>query len=387
MSDPEIGTVAGGGGPLHIAHVANFYGPRSGGLRTAMHEMARGYRARGHQVTLIVASPEGTDEQTEFGRRIGVPARELPGSGGYRVITDVDRVTDLLDDLKPDRLEVSDRATLRRLGGWARDAGVPSIMWAHERLDGVLRSWLPAAPLPARTLADLHNRRTARAFDRIACTTAFAAEEFERIGAPNVVRVPLGVDLEWFRPDRRDQDLRARLLGEDEHLIVMASRLSREKRPEIAMHALAELRSRGVRARLVIAGDGPYADRMRRLAWGMPAEFLGFVTDRDHLAALLASADVVLAPGPIETFGLAALEALASGTPVIASRTSALREIVTDGAGITVAPAGAAFADAVEQVLAVEASVRRAAARARAEQFPWSRSVALALALHARPVR
>ena len=113
--------------------------------------------------------------------------------------------------------------------------------------------------------------------------------------------------------------------------------------------------------------------------------FLGFVADRQQMAELLASADVVLAPGPIETFGLAALESLASGTPVVVSRTSALKEVVgpqESGAGLAVAPEGIAFAGAVQDLLGQPVEDRRRAARARAEAFPWSRSVALALQLH-----
>jgi alpha-1,6-mannosyltransferase len=63
--------------------------------------------------------------------------------------------------------------------------------------------------------------------------------------------------------------------------------------------------------------------------------FLGHVVDRHGLAALLATADVVLAPGPVEMFGLAALEALASGTPVVVDAASALPEVIGE-AGVAV---------------------------------------------------
>src|SRR2546421_170646 len=82
------------------------------------------------------------------------------------------------------------------------------------------------------------------------------------------------------------------------------------------------------------------------------------------LAGLLAAADVVLAPGPVETFGLAALEALACGTPVVVSASSALPEVI-GAAGVAVA--GEDFADGVRTVLARPALERRAAARRRAE--------------------
>ena len=110
--------------------------------------------------------------------------------------------------------------------------------------------------------------------------------------------------------------------------------------------------------------------------------FLGFVTDRDYFAQLLASADVVVAPGPIETFGLAALEALASGTPAVVNAASALPEVVAD-AGVAAAGTAESFADAIQQILARDPIERRAHARARAETMPWSATVDLMLELHA----
>ncbi|MYR56758.1 glycosyltransferase, partial [Streptomyces sp. SID625] len=110
----------------------------------------------------------------------------------------------------------------------------------------------------------------------------------------------------------------------------MCSRLSVEKRPGTALDTLQALRRRGERAVLVIAGDGPLRGRLehRARARGLPVVLLGHVGDRELLSALQASADVCLAPGPAETFGLAALEALACGTPVVASASSALSEVI-----------------------------------------------------------
>ena len=52
---------------MRIAHVANFYGPTSGGLRTAMHQLGHGYRERGHDFVMVVPGPEDADEETPAG--------------------------------------------------------------------------------------------------------------------------------------------------------------------------------------------------------------------------------------------------------------------------------------------------------------------------------
>ncbi|MGW1890667.1 glycosyltransferase [Streptomyces sp. NPDC002004] len=362
-------------GPMRIVRLANFVAPASGGLRTALRELGAGYRAAGHEPVLVVPGPHMTDRDTEQGRVITLPGPLLPGTGGYRALTDRRRVARLLDRLAPDRLEVSDRTTLRWTGEWARRARVPAVMVSHETAHGVLRTWgLPEAV--AQRAADALNTRTARAYTRVVCTTEWAEREFVRIGARNVVRAPLGVDLTDRHPGLGDPGLRGTYARGDEVLLMMCSRMSVEKRPGTALDAVEELRRRGVRAQLVAAGDGPLRARLEQRATErrLPVTFLGHVRDREALAALQATADVCLAPGPAETFGLAALEAMACGTPVVASASSALPEIV-GASGATAADSGAAFADAVLEVLERPAAARREAARARAECFGWGAAV------------
>ncbi|MGC9406697.1 glycosyltransferase [Streptomyces sp. DZ1-3] len=367
---------------LRIVRLANFVAPASGGLRTALRELGRGYRAAGHDPVLVVPGEHADDRETAQGRVITLPGPLLPGTGGYRVLTDKRRVSTLLEDLAPDRLEVSDRTTLRWTGRWARRARVPAVMVSHETTDGVLRTWgLPEAA--ARRAADALNIRTAHTYARVVCTTEFAEREFVRVGARNVVRAPLGVDLAGRHPSLRDPGLRARFARGDEILLATCSRLSVEKRPGTALDALDALRRRGVRAVLVVAGDGPLRGRLEQRARerALPVAFLGHVADPGLLGALQASADVCLAPGPAETFGLAALEAMACGTPVVASASSALPEVI-GSAGAVAADRGEAFADAVEALLARRETDRRARARARAECFGWGTAVEAFLAAH-----
>ncbi|GEC08903.1 GDP-mannose-dependent alpha-(1-6)-phosphatidylinositol dimannoside mannosyltransferase [Streptomyces spinoverrucosus] len=367
---------------LRIVRLANFVAPASGGLRTALRELGKGFKLAGHDPVLIVPGEKYSDRDTEQGRVITLPGPVLPGTGGYRVLIDKRRVAALLEELGPDRLEVSDRTTLRWTGKWARRARVPAVMVSHETADGVLRTWGLSENF-SRRAADALNVRTAHTYSKVVCTTEFAEREFIRIGARNVVRAPLGVDLMNRRPTLRDAALRDVHARGDEKLLVMCSRLSVEKRPGTALDALESLRQRGVRAVLVVAGNGPLRPGLEKRAQerDLPVTFLGHVADRSLLGALQATADVCLAPGPAETFGLAALEAMACGTPVVASASSALPEVI-GSAGATAADNGDAFADAVEMLLDRPERERRETARARAECFGWGTAVDAFLAAH-----
>jgi alpha-1,6-mannosyltransferase len=364
---------------MRIVQLANFYGPRSGGLRTALHHLGAGYVAAGHEVVLVVPGPRRSEKTMSSGvRRITLPAAKIPGTGGYRAVAPR-RARALLRRLCPDRIEVSDRLTLRGMGRWAAQHGVPSVVISHERLDRLLHQFLLPDPA-ARRVADWANRRMAASYDTVVCTTSFAREEFDRIGSANVVQVPLGVDLVMFAPSQRDAALRAQLARGADAILVHCGRLSPEKHVERSVDTLAQLHESGNRVRLIIAGDGPCRAALQRRARGLPVTFVGFVHGRPEVAKLLASSDVSLAPGPHETFGLAALEALASGTPVVVSRSSALSEIIRPTCGVAAADHAPAFAHGVTRLLEAPEPSRRAAARARAEEFSWPAAVTVMLA-------
>jgi alpha-1,6-mannosyltransferase len=384
---PEEADAESGDRPPHglrIVRLANFVMARSGGLRTALRCLGRGYLAAGHEPVLIVPGARPADELTDHGRVITLPGVLLPGTGGYRVLPSRRRIVRLLDDLSPDRLEVSDRSTLRWTGRWARSRGVRSMMVSHESLTGLLDVWGVPAGTGTR-VADALNARTAADYDVVACTTAWATGEFRRLGVPNLTRVTLGVDLATFSPDRYDPAVRARYATPDEVLVVHCGRLSPEKRPEVAVDTIAALRAAGVPAVGVIVGDGPRRASLRRRAAGLPVHFAGFLPNRECVAGLLASADVSLAPGPVETFGLAALEALACGTPVVVNASSALPEVLGGtgaAAGVAATGSGDAFASGVRRLLSFPERERRTAARARACRYGWPAAVAGFLAAH-----
>lgn len=362
---------------MRIVQAANFVSPTSGGLRTAMRSLAEGYAARGHEVVQVVPGPADAETVTPWGRQVVLRAPALAVAPGYRLLVDLRRVRRAVGGADPDVLEVHDRTTLRGLGRWARDRGVPAVAVSHERLDRWLAQW---TRLPLSTAADWSNTALARDFGTVVCTTEWAAEEFRRIGTGNLAVVPLGVDTAAFPARCAPRPGPAGVVR-----LVMASRLSVEKRPDVAIAGLRELRRRGVPARLVVAGEGPLRRSLQVATRGLPVEWLGFVPDRARLAAVLADADVALAPGPVETFGLAALEALACGTPVVADAGSALPAVLGP-AGRAAPGTGPAVADAVQDLLAVPEAVRRRAARSRAEEYSWDATVRGFLAVHAAAV-
>lgn len=365
---------------VRILQAANFVAPHSGGIRTMMRHLADGYAAAGHEVVVVVPGDRNATRATSYGRIIELVAPTIPSTGGYRMITNWRTVEDLLAIIAPDRVEVSDRLTLARIGRWAERRKVPSVVFSHERLDALLQFHFGRA-VPTRQIADRWNRKLASSFDSVVCTTQWAAEEFVRLGVRNLAHVPLGIDLETFHPRQRDLRLRTELARGADILIVTAVRLSPEKRPDLLVPMVEELVKRGASVRMVVCGDGPVRDMVAEQAEGKPVTMAGFVSDRAQLASVLASADVVVAPGPYETFGLAALEAMASGTPVVASDRGALPELVIGDSGRTAPSDPAAMAQAVLDIAAAGPAARRAARR-RAQDFSWSATVEGMLAVH-----
>jgi len=370
---------------MKIVHIANFYGPKSGGIRTTLHELGSGYIARGHEFTYIVPGNGFYCEETTHGKKITVPSIVLPFSGGYRIIRNNRDIKKLLITLKPDALEISDRFTLSNVGAWAVKRNIHSVVFSHETLSGLIKS---LTGFSFTTFVNWHNRRLARRFSQVITTTAFAAREFERIDTPNLVRVPLGVDLLNFSPSQYDPQIREELLQGSKYLLVHCGRMSQEKQPGRSIEALRQLREEGIDARLIYIGIGPMIKKLKKQSEGLPVSFLGYILDRNRLAQIIAAADVSIAPGPIETFCLAALESLSAGTPVVASRTSAVGEFLLLNSD---KPVGAiadnntsSFTEAITLMLdyvAADSSLNRHCHH-QAENYPWSSTLMMMLRLH-----
>jgi len=147
-------------------------------------------------------------------------------------------------------------------------------------------------------------------------------------GSRPIVTIPNGVDLDVYRPSRSPR-------SEDEFVIGCMSRLIPGKGVEDVLVAAQEVLPRG--ARLRIAGDGPERSRLERLAEHLgirrSVDFLGWVQGASDVAAFWNKCDVgIAAPNDwVESFGLAAVEAMACGRPVVATRGGALPETVIHG--------------------------------------------------------
>ena len=362
-----------------IAHIANLYGPKSGGLKTAMNSIAQEYTNLGHDVMLIVPGERDLVTKKPFGTVVEIKAPIIPFSGGYRIIFDTNKVKEELKKFAPSFLEISDRTTLLRLADWAKTESIDTAFYAHERVDKVVSAFLPFLPFK-KPLIDYANQKIANKVDHIIATTEYAATEFRRLNLSNNVNsklaiLPLGVDLKQFTPENFNSELRTNL-GSGVKIILACTRFSKEKDPEFLLDIARACKMNGTQIQLVIAGSGPLAKKLVTNAEkeGLPVSFIGFIADKNYLAQLLASADLFLAVGPIETFGLAALEALASGTPVICRDTSAITEIIDSKCGYSLPRDSSQWAEEIRNHFDLDQLVVSKFARERAEEFSWEES-------------
>jgi alpha-1,6-mannosyltransferase len=313
-----------------------------------------------------------------------VQVRAPKVGGGYRLIVEPWRVIDVLESFEPTSVEVNDKTTLLPVTRWARRNDVGSVLFSHERLDDMLGR-RTGYETTAKVSIKLLNRILVRNFDAIVVTSAFAHREFRipaaTVGCP-ILRVPLGVDLETFQPAESVPS--SSFLREGEALrLVHFGRLSREKSPHLAVATAVELHRRGVPISLDVYGEGPHLDELVEIAGSAPVTFHGHVAGRAELARRVAAADIALSVCPGETFGLAVLEALAAGTPVVTASVGGASELIDAGCGAWGDPDPHSLADAVLELAGRDEASTRAAARRRAEQFPWSSTVEKMIDIHA----
>ncbi|HYE15777.1 MAG TPA: N-acetyl-alpha-D-glucosaminyl L-malate synthase BshA [Pyrinomonadaceae bacterium] len=162
--------------------------------------------------------------------------------------------------------------------------------------------------------------------------------------------------------------LRRELAPDGEPLLAHVSNFRPVKRPVDCVDILARVRGRGVGARLVMVGDGSERARAEHRARCLGVEsYCSFVGKQPRIADYLSVADVLLLPSEQESFGLAALEAMACEVPVIASRVGGIPEVVDDGVTGCLAEVGDVekMSDDAARLLSDDAARREMGARAR----------------------
>ncbi|MCA1687949.1 MAG: glycosyltransferase family 1 protein [Actinobacteria bacterium] len=169
----------------------------------------------------------------------------------------------------------------------------------------------------------LHNRAAINL-----CTSRATMDYLLKEGIKRVRLWPQGVDAKRFHPDKASDKWRERLSGghPSDKLLLYVGRLA----PEKGIERLKAILRGVLETRLAIVGDGPARRDLEREFAGTPTVFTGILQD-DDLAAAYASADAFLFPSTTDTLGLAMIEALASGLPIVAARSGASREIVDEG--------------------------------------------------------
>ncbi len=370
--------------PLIALDVNDFFSPTGGGVRRYHTEKLQHLGARSDvSYHLVVPSDRFGQEQHGGATLHYIPALPL-GKSGYRAVIDPLALRRIIRQVRPDVIEVGspyltpDLVRLASAGTGARLVG----FWHAHYPDAYLRRPLAKQPLLSRTAERIGWWWAARTYGRFDATIAAAdclRDELAHHGVRNVSITPLGVDLELFTPERRDTALRASWgAGDDDVVVCFPHRLCGEKRLSTMIDAFRTVAAiAGPRARLVFAGRGPGEPEVQALLEAFPGQVhhLGFVDDRQQMARVLASADVVAALSPTETFGLSAAEAMACGTALIGVDALSVGELLRQSRGGLVVPDldPRALAAAWLQLLD-PALTRRYGARAQAfalAHFDW----------------
>lgn len=351
---------------VRIALVTDTYLPQVNGVTTVVRRIADTVRAAAHDLVVVAPRyPHGSGGDRGGGEELRVPSLPFPPYPSIRLSLPLYRhVAQSLDRFAPDLLHAATEGPLGLIGRrYAMQRGLPLVTSFHTDFPQYARDYglRLLTPLVWRWLQRFH--RPARMIH----TPGIAVrDELVRRGLRNTVIWGRGVDPRHFHPNRRDTGWRRWMAGADDTVIVLhVGRLAREKNLRVLVDAWRRARRcLGPRATFVIAGEGPEATYV---ATHLPfVRQVGFL-DRETLATVYASSDLCVLPSRTETCGLVALEAMASGLPVIAANAGGLAESVSHGEnGLLVRPDDArGFGHAIV-TLALDAERRTAmAAQAR----------------------
>jgi glycosyltransferase involved in cell wall biosynthesis len=335
---------------VRIALVTDTYTPQVNGVTTIVRRVVEVLGRARHDV-VVVAPEYPVSQRGTADVELRVPSAAFPLYPALRLsLPQPRRVALFLDAFRPDLVHVMTEGPLGLVGRqYALRRGLPLVTSYHTdfpqhsryyglgALESSIWRWLIWFHRPA-TLTHTPG--------------AFVKAELERRGLTRVRVWGRTADTELFDHRKRDLALRRSLgVSDSASLVLHVGRLAKEKNLEVLAEAWTRVRAElGARAAFLFAGDGPLAPRLARaMPWAIQLGFL----DVAELAVLYASADLCVLPSCTETCGLVALEAMASGLPVIAADAGGFRESVTTSLnGVLVRPDDVrAFASAIAQLV------------------------------------
>ena len=391
-------------------HVTNAYHPQSGGIRTFYRALAAEAERRGRILRLVVpAARHGVEDVGEHVRVHHVRAPRSPCfDSRYRVLLPSQfllpgrRLARILREEQPDLVEVCDKYSLCHLAGvlnrgWIAGLRRPALVGLTcERMDDNVEQHAGLGAAGRRWAARYMRRVYGPQFDAHIAVSEYTADEVRQQSPRHPRRVdvlPMGVDVDRFRPSRRSTAIRQALLARVSgnartRLLAYAGRLSPEKNVGLLTATLARLAAADPLRdyRLLVAGSGPlreafFAEAARRAPGRVHA--LGHL-EPDGLADVLANVDVFVHPNPREPFGIAPLEAMASGAALVAPNAGGLLTYADAETAWLAPPTADGFARAVLDVFDDAGRRRATAARAvsRAREYAWPRSAARFFALY-----
>jgi D-inositol-3-phosphate glycosyltransferase len=384
---------------VHSSPLARLGGKEAGGMNVYVRELSRELGRRGVEVDIFTrAQARNAPTLVEVAPNVRVvnlhtgPAAPYDKNWVLTYLPEfVSRVRcfadghDLAYDLIHSHYWLSGEAALRLRRSW----GVPVVHMFHTL--GAMKNEVARGVEEVETMQRIAiERRLLHEVDQVVAATPLdRAQMLERYGAAAPIAIiPCGVDLGYFHPI--DQRLARARLGVAPHphkLALFVGRVEPLKGLDTLLRALARLTPAQRDLTLTIVGGerdpnsgNAEQQRLARLARELGVEgSLCWAGAQDHerLPLYYSAADMLVMPSHYESFGMVAVEAMACGTPVVASDVGGLSFTVEDGVSGYLAPPGddAAFAARMGTLLADE-PLRQAlgvGARARAERFGWER--------------
>lgn len=314
---------------MRIVDVNEFYSPTGGGVRTYLDRKMGILADLGHELIVIACATEDRVEERPGGGVIyWVKCPKMPFDANYGLFWDPAPIIRLLDQLDPDVVEVSSPwRPAWIVGKWWRGRALKVFFAHNDNFAAYILRWFEGVAAPAlleRVFGFLlrYMRRFLAHFDLFVTNGETLAKRFRARGYHVDAAMPLGIDRGFFSPALRDERLRATLLAQvglpaEARLLIGVGRHHPEKRWPVVIDAV-EAAGEHLPVGMILLGDGPDREKLaRRVADSPHIRLFRPTRDRLRFAQILASADALIHGSDAEPFGLVALEAVASGLPLI----------------------------------------------------------------------